>query len=209
MIALNSLTYLRMFFRFLISISCFLFLSSESKTQLNENPTVVVESRIAEESLNNDAYFIIESLPDWIVDSQLIVDNKIEHKYEVEARLNPFYLEEDFNGDHIMDLAVCIKEIKSGKLGFAIIHGKSFEVHIIGAGTKVEDSLSDDLTYIKIWKINREKEIIGTDVDENGDLTETPAVILDAPSINIIKPEVGGGVIYWNGSEYVYLHQSC
>lgn len=184
-------------------------MSSESKTQLNENPTVVVESRIAEESLNNDAYFIIESLPDWIVDSQLIVDNKIEHKYEVEARLNPFYLEEDFNGDHIMDLAVCIKEIKSGKLGFAIIHGKSFEVHIIGAGTKVEDSLSDDLTYIKIWKINREKEIIGTDVDENGDLTETPAVILDAPSINIIKPEVGGGVIYWNGSEYVYLHQSC
>ena len=58
-------------------------------------------------------------------------------------------------------------------------------------------------------KINRQKEIIGTEVNENGELIDSKPILLEFPSINILKSESGGGIIYWNGNEFEYIHQSC
>ena len=37
-------------------------------------------------------------------------------------RMNPFYLEGDFNGDGALDVAVLIKERGTGKHGIAVVH---------------------------------------------------------------------------------------
>ena len=166
-------------------------------------------SQDQQNEVDQEKYVILESLPDWVNSAEIISDYKIKGKYLLDPRLNPFYLEEDFNGDGILDIALPIKEISSDKLGFAIIHGGKQEMFIIGAGTLIKNALDDDQSYIDVWKLNREKENIGTEVDDKGDLIETQPVLLNNPSINILKTELGGGLIFWNGTEYEYLHQTC
>jgi hypothetical protein len=158
---------------------------------------------------DNLFYFVYERVPNWLIESGVLSENKLMGKYEIDIRLNPFYLEEDFNGDEVLDIALPIKEIKTGKIGFAIVHGGSFEVHLVGAGKHISNALSDDMNYINIWKINRLRENSGTDIDEYGDLIETPILYLNHASISIAASEVGGGIIFWNGKEYEYLHQTC
>lgn len=159
--------------------------------------------------MNDEKYVILESLPDWVNSTEVISDYKIKDKYSLDPRLNPFYLEEDFNGDGILDIALPIKEIISKKVGFAIIHGGKNEVFIVGAGKTIKNGLDDDPSYIDVWKLNREKENTGTDTDEQGDLIETTPIFINQPSIKILKTELGGGLIFWNGKEYEYLHQTC
>lgn len=173
---------------------------------------VQTQSFVSQDHLNEneqDSYVILESLPNWVMRAEIISDFKIKDNYLLDPRLNPFYLEEDFNGDGILDIALPIKEISSKKLGFVIIHGGKNEQFIVGAGTLIKNSLGDDQSYIDVWKLNREKENTGTELDENGDLIESKPVLLDNPSINILKTELGGGLIFWNGTEYEYLHQTC
>lgn len=82
----------------------------------------------------------------------------IKNDYKIEDWVKPSYLEEDFKGDGILDVAVPISEIKTNKKGFAVIHGKTFEVFILGAGKLFKNALSDNQDYIDSWTINRKKE---------------------------------------------------
>lgn len=160
------------------------------------------------DSLANSEYYIYERLPEWLIESEVLNDLKIGKNYKVENRLNPLYLEEDFNGDGNLDVGLPIYEIKTGKKGFAIIHGKTLDVHILGAGTNFKNALSDDQDYIDIWRINRNK-INEPGVEEETGNGKNGELILNNPSVEIAKSELGGGLIYWNGSEYVYFHQTC
>ena len=179
------------------------------EVSLNNVQTQPIASQENLNKTGQERYVILESLPDWVNSAEIISDFKIKGKYLLDPRLNPFYLEEDFNGDGILDIALPIKEISSDKLGFAIIHGGKQEVFIVGAGTLIKKALGDDQSYIDVWKLNREKENIGTEVDDKGDLIETQPILLNNPSINILNTELGGGLIFWNGTEYEYLHQTC
>lgn len=160
------------------------------------------------DSIINLESYIIERLPFWLVESKIIKDLIINKSYKIENRLNPIYLEEDFNDDEILDVAVPIFEINSGKKGFAIIHGKTLEMYIIGAGKLVQNGLSDNMDYIDIWNINR-KKINEPGVEEETGNGEKGTLVLKNNSIEISKSELGGGLIYWNGKNYSYFHQTC
>lgn len=204
-----------------IALICFLFSCNKTseKKEIEQKPLPIVSADTIKTQttdrdnsamkLDEQRYVILESLPDWVNASEIISDFKIKDKYLLDPRLNPFYLEEDFNGDGILDLALPVKEISSGKLGFAIIHGGKNEIFIVGAGKLIKNGLDDDQSYIDVWKVNREKENLGTDLDDNGDLIESQPLLLEHTSINILKTELGGGIIFWNGKEYEYLHQTC
>jgi len=158
--------------------------------------------------LSNSAFYIQERLPNWFLELEILKGKKFQNDYEIDNRLNPLYLEADFNGDDIIDIAIPIKQSKSQKVGFAIIHGQTNEVFIIGAGTEVKNGLSDDMSYIDIWKVNR-KANNEPGLDENGDIDKNGPLILENPSMQLEKSEVGGGQVYWNGKGYVYFHQTC
>ncbi|MBI1288088.1 MAG: hypothetical protein GC178_11000 [Flavobacteriales bacterium] len=96
----------------------------------------------------------------------------------------------------------------NGKVGFAIIHGKTNKIYIIGAGKEIKNGLSDDMFYIDIWKVNRNKTN-APGLNVNGEIDKNGPLVLDNPSLEVSKSEVGGGQIYWNGHEYVYFHQTC
>lgn len=44
-------------------------------------------------------------------------------EYDLSFRMNPSYLEGNFDGGGKMDIAVLVKERSSGKLGIAIVDG--------------------------------------------------------------------------------------
>jgi hypothetical protein len=169
--------------------------------------TIYVE-KSDKEDLSKTEFYIKERLPEWFLKMELLNGIKFQEEYEFDNRLNPLYLEEDFNGDGNIDLAIPIKQKKTDKVGFAIIHGQTNEIFIIGAGTEVKNGLSDNMSYIDIWKVNREKKN-EPGLDENGEIDKNGPLILKNPSMQVEKSEVGGGQIYWNGTEYVYFHQTC
>lgn len=162
----------------------------------------------ADEDETNEQWYICERLPEWFLEAEIAHELIIEEKYRIDNRLNPLYLEEDFNGDGFYDLALPIIEIASEKVGFVIIHGNTNEIFIVGAGIVIEGANSDDLTYIDIWRINREK-VNAPGLDENGDVNPEGPLHTLYPSLEILKSEVGGGLIYWTGEGYAYFHQTC
>jgi len=154
-------------------------------------------------TLTDNQFYIEERLPDWFIETGLLNGLQIGNQYEFDNRLNPLYLEADFNGDDNLDIAIPIRQTKSGKVGFAIIHGKTNKVHVIGAGKQIKNGLSDNMSYIDIWKVNRKR------TNEPGVGINDGPLRLDNPSLEISKSEVGGGQVYWDGNEYVYFHQTC
>lgn len=197
----------------LLLIIVFVLQSCENKTKKQNNQLSVqpITESFNKKTTNidDDDNILRENLPDWLFEQEIISKGKINNQYQVDLRLKPIYIKEDFNGDNFEDIAFPIKDISSGKMGFVIVHRHSNEINIIGAGKTIKNALGDDMDYIDIWEISKEKEVTGTDVDENGDLIETPVIFLKFPSIRIEKSELGGGLIFWNGTEYEYLHQTC
>lgn len=169
--------------------------------------TVYIEKK-EEDDFSKSEFFIYERLPDWLLKSNLFNGIKLKNEYQLDNRLNPLYLEADYNGDGNIDIAIPIKEIKTKKAGFVIIHGTSNKFYIIGAGVKVKNGLSDDMDYINIWKVNR-KKINEAGLEENTGTGAKGELIINNPSLQIEKSELGGGQIYWNGNEYAYFHQTC
>lgn len=152
--------------------------------------------------------YIKERLPEWLSENNLLNGLILKQDYKIDNRLNSLYLEADFNGDGKLDIAVPIKQIKTEKVGFAIIHRQVNEIHILGAGTEIKNGLSDDMSYIDLWKVNVEK-VNEAGLEENTGTGKNGELILENPSLQIEKSEVGGGQIYWNGNEYAYFHQTC
>ncbi|MGB1248128.1 MAG: hypothetical protein ACPG4Z_04530 [Chitinophagales bacterium] len=203
--------YLSLFVLLLIA-SCD---TQEEKTTINppkiiHDTIIVIKERVDTVYVESpqELIFLYEKLPDWFLEKNILDNNILNTEYTIEIDINPFYLEEDFNGNGYRDIAFKIEHIETQKKGFAIIHGESDEIHIIGAGTRIKNGLSDDMSYIDIWKINR-KNINEAGVEEYTGTGENGELFLENPSIEIQKSEVGGGQIYWNGNEYAYFHQTC
>ena len=162
---------------------------------------------LAVEEETNEQWYIYERLPEWFIGAEIAHELMIEEKYRIDNRLNPMYLEEDFNGDGYYDIALPVIEISSEKAGFAIINGKSNQIFIVGAGSLIEGLESDDLSYINIWRIDRDLDDIPR--DEQLETDELPLKYMFNLGIEILKSEVGGGLIYWTVKGYTYLHQTC
>lgn len=185
-------------------------IGSQEKTVVHDT-IVVVEKQIdtvfshRQNDFENSAYLIRERLPDWFIESDLLKGIKIREDYQIDIRLNPFYFEEDFNGDGHLDIVIAVKEISTDKAGFAILHGASNNLFLIGAGTEIKFGLSDDMGAYDVWKVNREKKY-STGLDGN---YKEEYILLSTPALEVTKTETGGGIIYWNGKEYAYLHRTC
>lgn len=68
------------------------------KTQSKTDTVFITKNT---DSISNSASFIMERLPFWVIQSDKIKDLVINKNYKIENRLNPLYLEADFNGDEI------------------------------------------------------------------------------------------------------------
>jgi hypothetical protein len=73
-------------------------------------------------------------------------------KYDLSFRMNPSYLEGDFNADGKMDTAVLVNERSTGKIGIAIVHAATGKVTILGAGIAIGNG-GDDFDWLDSWQV--------------------------------------------------------
>ena len=117
----------------------------------------------------------------------------------------------DFNRDGTPDIAVLAKQKSNGSSGILLVHGKSNTYHVFGAG-KQFGSGGDDFKWMDKWNLYTEKTASETVFDEDsGDILGAKDIQLEGPGILVEDHEDGaalaGGIIYWNGKQYIWIHQ--
>ncbi len=151
-------------------------------------------------------YWVLERrTPNWAL--QAFNEVNKQQTYELSDFVNPFYFEEDFNGDGKLDVALLIKNIKTTETGILIIHGSTKDHFIFGAGTNTED-WPNTYSWMDVWKIFRGSKTHELTYLDNGDIDGSIEISIAYPSLEIIKTEAASGLLYWNGNEYKWAQQS-
>jgi len=120
-------------------------------------------------------------------------------------------LQADFNGDGIRDIAVFVKEPKTGKSGILLMEGKTLAHRVFGAGRAFATG-DDNFVWADRWRVYSSQTARETRFDpKTGDILGSKTVNLNKPGILIEDMEDGaaiaGGIIYWDGKKYRWIHQ--
>ena len=127
-----------------------------------------------------------------------LTNGALAKEYDVSSRLNPLYLEGDFNGDGKIDVAVLVKQRSTSKLGIAIIHGGTDKVTILGAGIDIGNG-GDDFEWMDYWQVYPRDRVV-VETGETAPRRHGDALLVG-------KSEAASALIYWNGKRYVWSQQ--
>ena len=132
----------------------------------------------------------------------------LDSKYELSSFLKPAFLKEDFNGDGATDIAVLVVEKSTQKKGILLIPGRSSACYVFGAGNSFGKG-SDDFAWADKWSVYKEKSAYETQFDKkSGDVKGGKETKISRPGIYIVSTEeASGGLIYWTGTKYRWIHQ--
>lgn len=120
----------------------------------------------------------------------------IQRRYAPEIKRNPFFLTGDFDADGKTDIAIWVREIKSGKRGVAILLKGGKDVTMIGAGNNVADR-GDDYSDVPVWTLLPRGEVLQSDF-EGGKVT------LRGDAIAFEVPESVAFALYWDGKGFAF-----
>lgn len=135
---------------------------------------------------------------------------KLSAKYQPLSFSKPAYFQSDFNGDGIKDIAILIIQKATKKQGILLLHGNSNQYFIFGAGTKFGSGL-DNFKWLKGWSLYNKKAAYETTFNKDGDVLGSKKISLLRPALYVHDLEDGqptaGGLIYWTGKKYIWIHQ--
>lgn len=135
-----------------------------------------------------------ESIPNWAL--KTYGASGLHKQIEIfAAGINPFYQRGDFNGDGKEDLAVVVRDRKSGKVGIAFIHRNSDDIILVGAGIPMSDG-GDDFRWMDAWYVY-DRDSVPQSV-----VTQDPPPILRGDALEVIKSESASGLLWWDGTKY-------
>lgn len=118
--------------------------------------------------------------------------------YAFESRLNPFYLQGDFDGDGLLDMAVLIRARATGKHGIAVAL-TSGPLVVAGAGQRVGNG-GGDFDWMDAWYVQRKGP-----VEEGADPAAPPRLKGDA--IKVVKTDSASAIIWWDGRRLRWYQQ--
>ncbi|MGV3585778.1 MAG: hypothetical protein ACO1OF_02150 [Adhaeribacter sp.] len=72
-------------------------------------------------------------------------------KYAYDFRINPFYLQADFDKDGFLDIAILIKVRSTGKSGLMVLRQSKEQPEIFGAGQQNTFG-TEDWNWLQTWK---------------------------------------------------------
>jgi len=116
---------------------------------------------------------------------------KLNEVFDVNFRLNPFFLTGDFNSNEQEDVAIFVRDKKSGKEGIVVIFDAKAHSQI-GAGNPLGNG-GDNFTWLGIWRAEK----------KNKYFSEYPP---DQEYLYLEKPESASGAVFWLNGQFVW-HQ--
>jgi len=149
------------------------------------------------------------TLPVWFTNT--FKNKELDKKYIIASFLMPSYLQGDFNGDIEQDIAVLVTEKITKSKGILLIHGKTNEHFVFGAGISFGNG-EKDFKWADKWMLYTKEIATETQFDkESGDIIGSKTVKLVRPGILIEDYQDGtsltGGIIYWSDKQYIWIHQ--
>ncbi len=137
-------------------------------------------------------------IPRWVRDA--FFSEHLDNRYTIIYQLYPTFLKGDFNGDGRRDIAIQVKENRSGKMGIAVFHAKrpqALAVHVVilGAGTQLAGA-GDDFKWVNVWRIGSPPGA-PTASGRNG--------LVHQAALRLEKRNGMKGVIYWTGKRYEWV----
>ena len=150
-----------------------------------------------------------ETLPLWF--NQLFKKKGLDKQYIINAFNKPASIQADFNRDGTSDIAVLVAHKSNSKKGILLVHGKTMSHYLLGVGNSF-GSGGDDFEWMDKWSLYTSEYASETLFDdETGDILGGKEVKLAGPGILVEANEdgaaVAGGVIYWDGKNYTWIHQ--
>jgi len=133
--------------------------------------------------------------------------NDLNSLYEISKKVTPNILKTDFNGDGKLDVVSIVKEMSTEQLGLIFFHSKN-EYYVIGAGKEFTQDGWDDMNWLGVFELDHSKKQVITVFDEETyDIIDEKEVLIPNVGVRIGEKEGSGGLLYFNGKEYNYLHQ--
>jgi hypothetical protein len=148
------------------------------------------------------AYFELKPLPDYAQEKF----RKFSATYSLGDGLQQQFLEADFSGDKKVDIAVWVEQKDNGKKGILFFIDGNADPIIVGAGNELGYA-GDDFKWAGIWEIVDAKFTEETTFSEDGDVNGSKPVTLERPAISIREVEGSGGLIYFDGKAFTWIHQ--
>lgn len=142
----------------------------------------------------------IGRIPKWVRDTYFA--EHLDNRYTIIYRLYPTFLKGDFNADGRRDIAIQVREIRSGKIGIAVFHGKrpqalAVHVAILGAGSDVGGA-GTDLKWANIWRTATSPGVAPPP-------SKSAAAPTHATALRLEKRNGMKGIIYWTGKKYEWM----
>ncbi len=137
------------------------------------------------------------NLPRWVC--EVVTKRGLAKNYSPMVDVNPFFLTGDFDGDHQTDIAIWIKNKRTGQYGLAIIHYRGRKLFLIGAGNPTEERGSD-LNGLDMWTLIPKGRLESP--------YEEKAVTLVGDAILLTKSDSASVALYWNGKTYAWFQIS-
>jgi hypothetical protein len=155
------------------------------------------------------AFVQVRSVPPWFAKS--FSEKKLNDHYSIIKSVKPLFLEADFNGDKINDIAVQVINNKSRKKGVLIMNGGSNKFYVFGAGIRFSGEDFDNTNWLNGWRIDKSKFAYKNTITADGDIIGGKRIRLHYPAMCIYAmedgDEIAGQLIYWDGSKYISIHQ--
>ncbi len=168
--------------------------SERGKTyQVDVNTKEITQS----ESVSSPSLGAIRDVPEAV--KKALTNGSPGKEYDPSFRINPSYLEGDFNGDGKMDVSVLVQERSTGKLGIAIVHGTTGKVTILGAGIGIGNG-GDDFEWMDSWQVYSKTRAAHAS-------SETSVPHLRGDTLPVEKSEAASASIYLDGKRYVWSQQ--
>lgn len=129
--------------------------------------------------------------PKWAAD--VVMESSLMEKYSIDTLRNPFYFEEDFNGDDIVDIVFFVKDKIDNKTGVLIVNGGKNIGFIVGAGK--DTAMGSDLFWSDNWFVYRDRYIYNFKAKKK-------KFIISEPGIELVKDLETSLIVYWDKSKY-------
>ncbi|MEQ9384718.1 MAG: hypothetical protein RIF36_22890 [Imperialibacter sp.] len=142
-------------------------------------------------------------LPDWACKRFV----QFSERFDIYDQIEPAFIELDLDDDQTNDVAIFVREKSINKTGILFLFDGDGERYFLAGAGDSFGAGGDDFEWADKWEIFLKSKTHQTTFLPNGDIDGTKTVELKNPAISIRENEGSGGLIYYDGSRFIWIHQ--